>query len=129
VRQRIILAVAGIFVVAHFVGPFFLLLFTEVPGSGILGSTYPGSCIAPVLWSQNRPIAPVRYLNPKPYILWCCIKMQEDECKPAPFCAQRSLFRARSRLAPRTVISTERTMATETIGALVGSNVLGERTL
>src|SRR3712207_9317971 len=28
-------------------------------GRGVLGSSYPGSCIAPVLWGQKAPIAPV----------------------------------------------------------------------
>jgi hypothetical protein len=36
-------------------------LFTRVPRSGVVGSSYPGSCIARVLYGQKRPIAPVQY--------------------------------------------------------------------
>lgn len=43
--------------------------------------------------------------------------------------SQRALLRALSRLAPRMTINGERTTAAETIDALSGSNVLGERTL
>jgi hypothetical protein len=55
-------------------------LFTELPRRGILGSPYTGSCIAPVLWGQKRPIAPLEVPKPKPYILWCCIKMRVRAC-------------------------------------------------
>jgi hypothetical protein len=53
--------------------------FLDSFGSGILGSLFAGCCIAPPLSGRRNAYSPARVSNPKPYILWCYIKMQENE--------------------------------------------------
>src|SRR5215203_4299106 len=49
-------------------------LFTGVRGSGILGSSYPASCIARSFGASKARLAPSN-TKPKRYILWCRMDM------------------------------------------------------
>jgi hypothetical protein len=51
-------------------------LFTRVSGRSVLGSPYTKSCIAPVPIWPEMPDSPDPVPNPKPYILWCYMKMR-----------------------------------------------------
>jgi hypothetical protein len=50
-----------------------------VPRRRILGSPYPRSCIAEGPMGPESPDSPGPVPNPKPYILWFCIKIQEED--------------------------------------------------
>ncbi len=79
-------------------GPSLLALIHELRGRGILGSSYPTSRIPPPLCGRRMAYSPARVPNPKPYILWCCIKMQNfvsiieesSGAAPASLCAPPS---------------------------------------
>jgi hypothetical protein len=56
-------------------------LFTGVRGRGILRSSHTRSCITLRLSGRRCAYSSARVPNPKPYILWCCIKMRLGGCR------------------------------------------------
>ena len=59
-----------------------LLLFTEVPGSGILGTLYSAYCIERPLKATNSSSA-LQPLLSDFYNLWCSIDVRARECSSA----------------------------------------------